>query len=153
MKLLEDRHREQVHLYKLHLAHSEERRAQLGMSVQRQQSQRDNITRKLHRFMETQWHEALMIINEGVANSGHGHDPKVATSDRLDILMSKSHSHLEEVLSMNVIEEDQLPPIHSIPPLDLDTVERSSLGVNTSNKQQAELELQKYIQMVRSFKK
>lgn len=123
--------------------------------------------------MEAQWLEALKIINNG--RSPVQSNEQDVTINQLNVLKTKSHSNLEEVLSMDTGDEQQRDKPSRfrdsssiIPPLNLEASGSSlrddhfdsypynvnmetPLSSRPKTKQQIEMELQRYVQLVSKF--
>lgn len=70
MQLLEEKHVEELQLYKLQLAQAMQQVSDLEAKLQGYNSRKSEMVDKLHCVMETQWQEALRIIigNSPLAN-------------------------------------------------------------------------------------
>lgn len=73
--MLEEKHTEELQLYKLQLAQAMQQISQLEAKLQVYSSRKSEIVEKLHDVMETQWQEALRIIsgNSPLASNGSDH--------------------------------------------------------------------------------
>lgn len=133
-----------------------------------QYQRKSDMAKQLHKVMEAQWLEALKIINNG--RSPVIPNDQDMTINQLNVLKTKSYSNLEEVLSTDTFDEQremENKPKETtvIPPLNLGASTSSMQDNNHDNcpyslnmetpltsrlktKQQIELELQKYVQMV-----
>ncbi|GLV44209.1 Centrobin [Carabus blaptoides fortunei] len=65
VQLIEEKHKEEVRLYELQFAHMKEQISLLQNKLESQHAKRVNIAQELHTVMETQWREALRIIDSG----------------------------------------------------------------------------------------
>jgi predicted nucleic acid-binding Zn-ribbon protein len=72
MQLLEEKHTEELQLYKLKLAQAELQISQLETKLQGYNSRKSSMVEKLHSLMETQWQEALRIVGESSPVAIHG---------------------------------------------------------------------------------
>jgi hypothetical protein len=63
MQLLEEKHAEELQLYKLQLAQAVQQSSQLEGKLQGYHSRKSEMVEKLHSVMETQWQEALRIVS------------------------------------------------------------------------------------------
>lgn len=106
MQLLEEKHKEEVRLYQIQLSQNEQQIQSLEARFQRQEDRRVQIAQQLHKVMEAQWVEALKIINN-TKSPVLPSSRDVNAIDQLNSLRSKSHSNLEQVLSMNLKNEDE----------------------------------------------
>ena len=84
VQLLEEKHAEELSLYKLQLAQAVQQISQLEAKLQVYNSRKSEIVEKLHSVMETQWQEALRIIsgNSPLVNNGTDHS-KLKASIRI----------------------------------------------------------------------
>lgn len=76
INILEEKHKEEVELWRIQLAQCEEKMTALQLKLQHHTSHKNEIAQKLHSVMETQWLEALKIITAGSPQ----HGGKVRTS-------------------------------------------------------------------------
>lgn len=107
IKLLEERHNEEVRLHQVKLS-------------QALQQKKTDMAKQLDRVTEAQWLEVLKIINNGKSPTV-SNNPDV-TINQLNILKTKSHSNLEEVLSVDSVDDQEKDNITSetiVPPLHL----------------------------------
>ncbi|KAJ9584802.1 hypothetical protein L9F63_020856, partial [Diploptera punctata] len=76
VQLLEEKHAEELHLYKFQLGQAMQQISQLETKLQVYNSRKSEIVEKLHNVMETQWQEALRIIsgNSPLVNNGSDHN-------------------------------------------------------------------------------
>lgn len=72
MQLLEEKHMEELQLYKLQLAQTVQQASHLEAKLQGYNSRKSEMVEKLHSVMETQWQEALRIVsgNSPLVNCG-----------------------------------------------------------------------------------
>lgn len=62
INLLEEKHKEEIELWKIQVAQCEEKMRELQRKLEQYSSHKTEIAQKLHSVMETQWQEALKII-------------------------------------------------------------------------------------------
>lgn len=72
MQLLEEKHTEELQLYKLQIAEAVQQISQLEAKLQGYNSRKSGMVEKLHSLMETQWQEALRIVNGSSPFATHG---------------------------------------------------------------------------------
>lgn len=72
MQLLEEKHTEELQLYKLQLAQAVQQISQLEAKLQGYNSRKSAMVEKLHSLMETQWQEALRIVSGSSPLATHG---------------------------------------------------------------------------------
>ncbi|GJQ83172.1 hypothetical protein Trydic_g18199 [Trypoxylus dichotomus] len=169
IRLLEEKHNEEVRLYQVKLSQAQQQIEDLQSRLNLQYQKKTDMAKQLHRVMEAQWLEALKIINNGRSPMVVQNDQDM-TINQLNVLKTKSHHNLEEVLSMDGMEEHREKPNKFkeaivIPPLNLGTSTSSiqqnnldhhsfSLNMETplssrfKSKQQVEMDLQKYVQLL-----
>jgi hypothetical protein len=63
LQLLEEKHMEELQLYKLQLAQTAQQASHLEAKLQGYNSRKSEMVEKLHSVMETQWKEALRIVS------------------------------------------------------------------------------------------
>jgi len=85
MQLLEEKHTEELQLYKLQLAQALQQISQLEAKLQGYDSRKSAMVEKLHSLMETQWQEALRIVSGSSPLATHG-----AEHTRLQVHQRKS---------------------------------------------------------------
>lgn len=62
MRLLEEKHNEEIQLYQLQLTKANQELSKLQTQLQQHRANKSEIIEKLHSVMETQWKEALRIV-------------------------------------------------------------------------------------------
>lgn len=161
-----------MRLYQLQLSQNEQHIQSLQSRLQEQQERKAHIAQQLHNVMEAQWREAIKIINNTkspiLPNSSD-----FSTIDQLNSLRSKSHLNLDQLLSFNTRNDQPVAEVKyrksgvsnrptnvdglgSISSVIDDNFRNLAYGAETpvtskpekSKKQEAEHELQKYIQLV-----
>jgi hypothetical protein len=74
MQLLEEKHMEELQLYKLQLAQAMQQVSDLEAKLQGYNSRKSEMVDKLHSVMEIQWQQALRIITGNSPLANHGAD-------------------------------------------------------------------------------
>ncbi|KAI4459247.1 centrobin [Holotrichia oblita] len=167
--LIEEKHNEESRLYQMKLSQAQQHIENLQSRLNSQNQKKTDMVKQLHRVMEAQWLEALKIINNG--RSPVVPNDQDVTLNQLNILKTKSQSNLEEMLSMDVTDDqtdkqNKFRESSIIPPLNLAASSSSiqddhfdhypyslnnmetPLSSRPKTKQQIEMELQKYVQLL-----
>lgn len=63
MKLLEEKHKEELQLYELKLVQASHHINKMQTKLKSDKSRKGELAEQLHGVMETQWQQALRIIN------------------------------------------------------------------------------------------
>lgn len=171
VRLLEEKHKEEVKLYRLQLSQAQQQVDNLHVKIQQQQERRSNIAQQLHKVMEAQWLEAIKIINNGKSPI-FSQDKSTNTIDQLNSLKSKSYNNLEEILlkedtgavkaggdfKVQKVNPPLFQSVDSISSIIDDDLYDKTTQLPTEtpvtsrpqkSRQQMENELQKYVHMVR----
>lgn len=177
VQLIEEKHKEEVRLYELQFAHMKEQISLLQNKLESYNAKRVNIAQELHTVMETQWREALRIINNGKSPApGTPQSTELQRTGSDETNKQFSMQDLKKFLSKYEIQPSEAVGIseqgrgdHSGANFRMTTSPRDQIPVTTSNElfrnlgifdtpvssksqeqreQQSETDLKKYIKLV-----
>jgi hypothetical protein len=97
MQLVEEKHTEELQLYKLQLAQAVQQISQLEAKLQGYNSKKSAMVEKLHSLMETQWQEALRIVGGSSPLATHRTDyTRLQVHQRTfaELLIGRLHSQV-----------------------------------------------------------